>query len=346
MYKGYLVNKDLIDGDPHFLQGCTSCHKGDDKARNRETAHKGMIARPSDNIAVCAECHESTAKSYKTSLHYTTAGLMHGVSGRMSDQEKKVFGEKVFEGSCRSCHASCGDCHVKSPVVSGVNTGLIKSHAFVRRDEGRTCALCHGGRVYPEFTGDYGGAADVHYQKGMICLDCHKKTQSHGDGNTYATRQDMKDKPSCVSCHKEKQEKTAKARSAHATHAKKVSCQACHASAPYRNCYDCHLGKGAQAKPGFILGLNPRDKKTVTTLRVVPTARDTLKDAGISMHQYDTLPNYWNTSPHNIRKRTERTRSCEVCHEEKKDFLTKETLIKNGSKANESLIYAPKPLKR
>ena len=104
-------------------------------------------------------------------------------------------------------------------------------------------------------------------------------------------------------------------------------------------------GKGAQAKPGFILGLDPRDKKTVTTSCVIPTVRDTFKDAGIAMATYDALPNYWKTSPHNIRKRTERTRSCEVCHDEKKDFLTKEMLIKNGSKANESLIYAPKPLK-
>ena len=28
----------------------------------------------------------------------------------------------------------------------------------------------------------------------------------------------------------------------------------------YRNCYDCHLGKGAVSKSAFILGRNPRDK--------------------------------------------------------------------------------------
>jgi hypothetical protein len=346
LYKGYLVDKRLLDKDPHFQSGCPSCHKGDAKGQTKEAAHKGLASRPSDNITVCAECHEPIAKSYKTSLHYTTAGLAHGISGRLSPGEKRVFDEKVFDKSCRSCHASCGDCHVKSPVISGVNTGLIKNHAFAKRDEGKTCALCHGGRVYPEFTGEYGGAADVHYQKGMVCLDCHKKSQSHGDGTSYATRQDMKDKPSCVACHKAGKEKTEKAKTSHAAHLGKVSCQACHASAPYRNCYDCHLGKGAQARPGFILGLDPRNRKTVTTLRVIPTARDTFKDAGIGMARYDNLPNYWNTSPHNIRKRTERTRSCEVCHEEKKDFLTKTTLIKNGSKANEGLIYAPKPLNK
>jgi hypothetical protein len=84
----------------------------------------------------------------------------------------------------------------------------------------------------------------------------------------------------------------------------------------------------------------------VTTLRTVPVVRDTFLSAGIKMEHFDALPNYWDTVPHNIRKRTERTRSCEVCHEEKKGFLNKDTLLKNGSKANEGLIYSIKPIKK
>ena len=79
-------------------------------------------------------------------------------------------------------------------------------------------------------------------------------------------------------------------------------------------------------------------------MRLIPTVRDTFKSAGIMMENYDSLPNYWNTPAHNIRKRTERTRSCDTCHIDKKNFLTKESLIENGSKANEALIYAPKPI--
>ncbi|RPJ07650.1 MAG: hypothetical protein EHM36_06555 [Deltaproteobacteria bacterium] len=279
-------------------------------------------------------------------MHYTTAGLRHGVSGRFSKEAARRFDEKVFQGSCRSCHSSCGDCHVKGPVISGISIGLIKGHQFVKRDEGKTCAFCHGGRVYPEFTGEYGGMADVHYQKGMVCMDCHKKTEFHGDGKVYNSRHERKDRPACVNCHKPEEQGTARARAAHQTHKDKVSCAACHASAPYRNCYDCHLGKGATSKPGFILGLNPRDKKTITTLRVIPAVRDTFESAGIKMENYDSLPNYWETVVHNIRKRTERTRSCEVCHVEKRGFLTKDTLIKDGSKANEQLIVTPKEIKK
>ncbi len=346
MYKGFLVDKALIGQDPHFLEGCSSCHKGNETAQAKEGAHKGLVVRPSDDVKACAPCHEAEAKTYTTSLHYTLAGLKQGVRPRFSGQEAKIFDEKVFEKSCRSCHASCGDCHVKGPVISGISIGLIKGHKFVRKDEGKTCAFCHGGRVYPEFTGEYGGTADVHYQKGMICLDCHKKVEFHGDGKAYITRKEVKGRPGCIGCHEPGKEKTEKASSAHAVHREKLSCSACHAAAAYRNCYGCHLGKGAEARPGFILGINPRDRKSVTTLRLIPTVRDTFLSAGIKMEHFDALPNYWDTVPHTIRLRTERTRSCDVCHTEKKDFLTRETLIKDGSKANESLIYTIKPRKK
>ncbi|HNQ62580.1 MAG TPA: cytochrome c3 family protein [Syntrophorhabdaceae bacterium] len=345
MYKAFFVDKGLIDNDPHFMEGCGSCHFGDEKAQSKEKAHKGVVKRPSDNLKTCENCHSDIAKTYKNALHYTTHGQKHGVSGRFSANESKIFDEKVFEKSCRSCHASCGDCHVKSPAISGISSGLLKGHKFVKKDDGKTCALCHGGRVYPEFTGDYGGSADIHYQKGMTCLDCHKSIEFHGTGIIYKTRKEIKERPACVNCHKTGSEKTEKAKSAHTTHQDRLSCYACHSGGAYRNCYGCHMDKGATSKPGFMLGINPRDKKTITTLRLIPTVRDAFKEAGIKMERFDTIPNYWDTATHNIKKRTERTRSCVVCHEERKDFLTREMLIKNGSKANEGLVYTPKSLK-
>lgn len=305
-----------------------------------------MIKRPSDDLTVCGRCHGAIASTFKKSLHYGTPGLRHGIAGRLSPAVTKLFNEKVFPKACNSCHAACGDCHVKSPVIGGINLGLLKGHRFVRRDEGKTCALCHGGRVYPEFTGEYGGVPDVHYQKGMVCLDCHTRSESHGDDSAQTERKARKDHPSCQGCHPKGSEKGEKAKEAHAAHKGLLSCVACHSSGPYRNCYDCHLGKGAQAKAEFILGRNPRDGKTVTTLRAIPTVRDTFASAGIAMEKYDNLPNYWDTVPHNIKKRTERTRSCDSCHLEKSGFLRREALIKDGAKANERLVVEPKPLSR
>jgi hypothetical protein len=303
-----------------------------------------VVKKPSADHKLCAQCHVEAPATYKNSLHFTTAGFRHGVSGRFSEKEQGIFDRKVFEQSCRSCHASCGDCHVKSPKVSGLSRGFIKNHQFVAKDDGKTCAVCHGGRVYPEFTGEYGGTADIHYQKGMTCLDCHQKDEFHGSSMAYRTKKEVKEKPACINCHKSGEEKTEKAKTSHAQHKDRVSCYACHSGGAYRNCYDCHLGKGATAKPDFFLGLSSGDKKTITTLRHVPTVRDTFESAGIKMERYDMLPNYWATAPHNIKKRTDRTRSCDVCHVENKGFLTKEALIKNGSKANEGLLYKPKPI--
>lgn len=346
MYKGYIVDKELLGKDPHLKMGCTLCHKGNAKEFNREAAHKDLVKRPSDNLRSCMMCHKKIGDTYAKSLHYTTAGQRNGVMPRFSKEELKTFDEKVFQQSCRSCHSSCGDCHVKAPAVGGISIGLIAKHKFVKKDEGKTCAFCHGGRVYPEYTGDYGGSPDVHYQKGMLCMDCHKKAELHGDGQAYTSKQDVKDRPSCRNCHKLGKEAKMTAQTAHREHEGKVTCYGCHAGAAYRQCQQCHLGTGATSSPQMLLGLNPRDKKTLTTLRLIPTVRDTFAKAGIKMENYDALPNYWNTPAHNIRKRTDRTRNCDVCHVDRKGFLTRELLIKDGSKANEGLIVVPRAINR
>lgn len=335
----------LLTRDIHLVRGCRTCHKGNDAAQDKEEAHKGMTARPSDNLETCGgTCHGKIAATYAKSLHYTTRGQREGVVKRFSKEETSMFDGKVFEQSCRSCHASCGDCHVKSPPVSGIGLGLIAGHRFVKKDEGRTCAFCHGGRVYPEYTGDYGGSTDVHYQKGMMCLDCHNRTELHGDGRAYKTKQEVRQRPRCTGCHDPFSSDNVRTQVAHGVHRDRLSCHACHAAGQYRDCYSCHIGAGATSKPGFTLGRNPRNPKEVTTLRLIPTARDTFAKAGIKMENYDALPNYWNTPAHTIRKRTDRTRDCNTCHVDRKYFLTTETLIENGSKANEGLIIAPKPI--
>jgi len=342
MYRGFVVDKSILKNDPHFSEGCSSCHKGNNKASRKEDAHKNLVSRPSKDLKTCETCHEDIVKRFKTSLHFTTAGQRHGVMGRFSHNELIKFDKNIFETSCRSCHASCGDCHVRSYPVGGIKLGLIKGHKFIKKDEGRTCALCHGGRVYPEYTGEYGGSADIHYQKGMVCTDYHKKEELHGNGILYKSMKDVKDRPKCSNCHKAGVEDTERSQRPHKIHKEKLTCYACHAGSHYRNCYNCHIGKGAESKPGFYLGINPRDKKTFTTLRVVPTIRDTFKAFNIKMEHFDRLPNYWDSAVHTIKKRTDRTRSCDACHKEKKDYLTEDILIKGGSKANFDLIYKQK----
>jgi hypothetical protein len=346
-YQGYLVDPAVAERDTHMRMGCGFCHKGDASGFTRDTAHEGLVKRPSDNPDTCGRCHKDAAANYSKSLHYTTAGLKNGARGRFTPAESRQFDEKVFEASCRSCHASCGDCHVKSPPAGGIGLGLFSGHKFVKKDEGKTCAYCHSRSVYPEFTGAYGGNPDVHYEKGMMCMDCHKKAGIHGDGKAYASKQEVADRPSCVKCHdKLGREPLLTTRIAHTTHRDKVSCYGCHSAGEYRQCSSCHIGQGAVSKPGFILGQSPRGGKGLTTLRVAPTVRDTFANAGIPMERFDALPNYWDAPVHNIRKRTERTRSCDVCHVERKGFLKRESLVEKGAKANEGLVVTPRKINR
>jgi hypothetical protein len=187
---------------------------------------------------------------------------------------------------------------------------------------------------------------DAHYEKGLTCTSCHKKEEFHGDGNRYASRKEVKVKPTCVSCHGDRSDKNERAKQAHGQHEEIVTCSACHSLSTYKNCYGCHFGKGSSSKAGFHLGLNPRDLKSITTLRLVPTVRDTFEAVGIKMEKYDTLPNYWDAVPHVVRKTTERTNNCNMCHLVKMGFLTETALIKGGSEANKKLIYKPKPIKK
>ena len=345
MYKGYVIDRAVLDSDDHFAEGCAFCHKGDEGAGDREAAHKGLVPRPSDDPGLCGQCHDDIADRYEKALHFTNAGLRNGVKGRFSEAELERFDGRVFEASCRRCHASCGDCHVKGPRFGNVCTGLLQGHRFVRKDEAKTCGFCHGGRVYPEYTGQYGVIKDAHFEKGMMCLDCHSREEMHGDGHRAGSRKEVASRPQCATCHPAGKEKTEKARKAHQTHEATLTCTACHSLSSYKNCSNCHLGKGAESKIGFNLGRSPRDKSVVTTLRLVPAARDTFASAGIAMERYDDLPNYWDAVPHVIRKVTERTTNCAMCHLVKMGFITPAKLVKDGSKANEELVYTPKPIR-
>jgi len=343
-FRRYLVDKNIINKDPHLQNGCVFCHKGDAKSVDQGSAHKGIVKTPSADLKLCGDCHDNITKPYSKSLHYNVLGLLDKVTKRFSKDEERLFRDKVFGQSCKSCHASCGDCHVSSPSVKGVRSGFIDGHRFVKKDERKTCAVCHGGRIYPEYTGNYSGIPDEHFEKGMGCTYCHKKGQLHGDGNSYMNKDEVKNRPRCRDCHKKGKEAKAISRLAHSKHEGKVSCYGCHVRSAYSNCYSCHNGNASFSKPSFILGINPANRKSLTTLRLLPVGRDIFAKNGIKMEKFDEVPDYRHAPVHNIRKSTDRTRSCDVCHIAKKDFLTQKSLLKNGSKANETLIFDMGPL--
>jgi hypothetical protein len=174
----------------------------------------------------------------------------------------------------------------------------------------------------------------------MTCTDCHTVKQLHGDGTAYMGRRDVANKPSCTQCHSADAEVSDAAKEAHKEHGENVSCSACHTGSEYRQCSSCHLGEGAGASPAMILGDNPRKSGQLTTLRLIPTVRDTFKKVGIEQKNFDALPNYWDTVPHNVKKRTDRTRDCTTCHGGRQHFLEEETIFQGASKKNLELIHS------
>ncbi len=250
----------------------------------------------------------------------------------------------MFEQSCRSCHATCGDCHVKNPVIAGVNQGLFANHRFQKKNVDKTCAACHGGRVYAEFTGKNSGVRDIHFEKGMTCIDCHKADELHGNGIKVDSKRNVKGKPSCTNCHK--LNATSRSIAIHKQHEKVTNCQACHVASEYNNCSSCHIGKGASQFQAFILGRDPLNKERIVTLRLTPVVKDTFISQGILMDNYDKIPNFWMAPVHNIRKKTPRTMICSPCHTKNKEGLINEKIFpKDGSKQNTVLLYDPNALK-
>ncbi|HPK53743.1 MAG TPA: hypothetical protein PK114_04735 [Smithellaceae bacterium] len=144
-----MLNPQAIEKDFHANLKCVFCHKGNDKKDTREAAHQGFLARPSDDIKNCGICHQEIGSNYSKSLHFTSMGQREGVKARFSHAELKTFDAKVFNQSCRSCHASCGDCHVKSPPVAGITTGLIQGHKFVKKNEGKPALPATAGVFIP-----------------------------------------------------------------------------------------------------------------------------------------------------------------------------------------------------
>ena len=228
--------------------------------------------------------------------------------------------------------------------------GLMDGHRFLKRppmDQG--CGTCHGGRLFPEYTGmNEGFPPDVHFQKAkMDCVACHGQTEMHGDGTPYPNRHSVATKPRCLDCHPE-----AKAAGSpieqHAVHKDKINCVVCH-STVYKGCQNCHLGKGATSSLQFKIGRSSRPDAPyeITLLRHVPTVR-TMLDPKVkeALPNYDAVPTWKDTTPHNIQRKTPRTASCNNCHGNARIFLKPGDLDPTEAAANSKVVMPSIPPRR
>jgi hypothetical protein len=202
----------------------------------------------------CEMCHSDIAEDFATSLHYTGAGMKGEYAKFAADKFGIDMDEYYAQWNCSNCHATtCEKCHVgyEAKMGHGDQTQEITID---------TCDQCHFKKQTSTFVGEtqaHGtipieGAevahpADIHYEKGLTCADCHTAEELHGSGEAAATQLEAVT-TKCEDCHNSPGKEVkgmpvtqfAPDTPSHKIHGDKLDCTACHLGwAPV--CVDCHL---------------------------------------------------------------------------------------------------------
>jgi hypothetical protein len=126
---------------------------------------------------------------------------------------------------CAACHMTYdaeGLSQSGDPTIPKNKHGHPIKHVLTKQVPVSTCATCHAGgnRIGLTFTGrmeqsgrydilgqdlEHGHTysdqiPDIHYEKGMVCIDCHTINEIHGDGNLYA-KKNFQLEIRCEVCH-------------------------------------------------------------------------------------------------------------------------------------------------
>jgi thiosulfate/3-mercaptopyruvate sulfurtransferase len=337
LYEKVYVKADFLETD-HGAIACPDCHDGNPAADNWRAAHQDVVRDPTypDPATTCGECHAEIVATAKTSLHYTLEPMKSAIHQRIGTENKAA--RNVIHGAmqrhCLGCHASCGQCHVSRPDYA--DGGFLAAHRFVNPPSmDTTCASCHGGRVYGEYTGAIDeDDADVHYaDQEMTCMACHRSVEMHASAAAAVSRIDLPERPTCRSCHPDAVSKNSQNRS-HITHRNTVACQVCHAQSS-KSCFNCHVGtdemglpyfKCKETRMVFKIGLNPTKSEKrpydFVVVRHPPVAPETF-DAYVKggLDHFDDLPTWKPSFPHNIKRLTRQNQTCNHCHGNASLFL-------------------------
>lgn len=179
---------------------------------------------------ILSQVKDTNLSFYTKSLHFTNRGIEY-VYSKESGGLERLIGKSGSEVGCfqSKCHASnCDQCHIKT--ING-KPSFSKDAA---RDP-KVCAPCHG-----EISSE---DPDVHYKKGMVCMDCHTAREIHGDGTEYKSYNE----PgvfdiTCEKCHSAKSQSIS-----HTVHKDKLDCSVCH-TAEIVTCLNCHVDARLEKK--------------------------------------------------------------------------------------------------
>lgn len=232
---------------------------------------------------------------YETSLHYTSRGLEYWYAKEQGGLER-ITGIPFSKLPCANCHVrSCDTCHKKE--AEGKASYSADS---VHLED--VCQNCHGIVPLAEAkTNPDNPAADVHFKKGMKCLDCHTAREIHGDGTPYNSIQDPGALDArCENCHKPADLKCPGL----AAHNGKLDCNACHVR-DLPSCYNCHFE--SRIKEGKSLSLPVKN----LLFLVNHDGKVTLGNLHTFVYENKTMITFAPAFPHLVMKKG---RGCPDCH--------------------------------
>jgi len=272
-------HRGIEDAHPKRPLACTTCHRGDARATDARTAHRGMYANPSDLRVVArtcgaTDCHRTIAERVKANIMAHRSGTMSGTlfpNGLQPTREGMrfalapvgvgpleplpTFGQSgdvfvdLIRKECSSCHlwtpptalrgnfrgTGCVACHMpyaEDGKSQGGDQAMPKGkvgrplrHSLTKAIPVTQCATCHhgGSRAAMNFRGLMEAPAegrqtftydqdllhghaytrqtpDIHFERGLACIDCHTEREMHGDGLVYPKRH-YEVEVRCESCH-------------------------------------------------------------------------------------------------------------------------------------------------
>lgn len=168
--------------ETHLKNLCASCHLSNEKTEF------GPIVELSRGGG-CLACHLNYSKDAENELQ----NYFNNSSKRSNNQSYKFITHPQINLNIRNEH--CFGCHSRSGRISLSYDGWHETLYKPEEVKGKVgFRILDDGRVVTKVQ------ADIHSEKGLLCVDCHTSYELMGDG-TYALHKEEQMKVQCIDCH-------------------------------------------------------------------------------------------------------------------------------------------------
>ncbi len=172
---GHLSRLDTTGADLHLRQLCATCHLAFPKRRPAPISERSRGGG-------CVACHLSYSDAARKQLQtYLKTAALPTIHPRLTVQVKDVH--------CFGCHSRSGRI---STNYQGWHETLLK--AMPQPAHGRYRKLADH-RIFEKH------AADVHFERGLQCIDCHTWQETMGDGRQHI-HEEQQQVVQCEDCHR------------------------------------------------------------------------------------------------------------------------------------------------